>query len=244
MKDTIFADAPNPADFSFNEEVSQAFDDMAERSIPFYHEILRMCAELCAEYHASAQAENSVIYDLGCSTGSFLLALSNAFGKKSFRYCGYDTSAEMLTLARKKALTTQIPQTHYTFENKDITTAPLHNAAIIAANFTMQFVRPLERQALIKRICDALPQSGIFLLSEKTLENNSEFSRIYMKLYYDFKRRNGYTDLEISRKREALENVLVPYRTTENLELLKQCGFSRYEIFFKWYNFTSYIAIK
>jgi len=81
-------------------------------------------------------------------------------------------------------------------------------------------------------------------VTEKTLTNNSDVNRYFIDFYYDFKRRNGYSEQQIARKREALENVLIPYRVDENFELLRRCGFETVETFFQWYNFAGFMAVK
>jgi tRNA (cmo5U34)-methyltransferase len=108
----------------------------------------------------------------------------------------------------------------------------------------MQFVRPIYRPQLLKKIYDGLQQGGVLIVSEKILAEDSLFNRNFIKYYYDYKRRNNYSDMEISQKREALENILVPYKLSENLTMLKEAGFSHTETFFKWYNFSGFIAIK
>ncbi len=109
---------------------------------------------------------------------------------------------------------------------------------------TLQFVRPLYRERLIRSIYDGLTENGCLILVEKVLGENSTFNRLFIKHYYEMKRRNGYSELEIAQKREALENVLIPYRLEENKELLRRAGFRHVDVFFKWYNFCAIIAMK
>ena len=108
----------------------------------------------------------------------------------------------------------------------------------------LQFVRPFNRERLIRGICDGLEENGCLLLVEKVLGEHSTFNRLFIKHYYEMKRRNGYTELEIAQKREALENVLIPYRLKENRELLHGQGFRYVDVFFKWYNFCGMLAVK
>jgi len=109
---------------------------------------------------------------------------------------------------------------------------------------TLQFVRPLYRDALLASIYQGMNENGCLILVEKVLGESSTLNRLYIKYYYDFKRQNGYSDLEISQKREALENVLIPYKLLENRELLLRTGFRSVDVFFKWYNFCGIIAVK
>lgn len=239
-KDTVFRQRHEDSDFRFNEQVSRVFNDMLNRSVPFYEEVLRMSAELARQY-TIGKTEPVNIYDLGCSTGNMATAIAAEFKDKKFVYNGYDNSEEMLK--RAEELTTSIKQPVHFF-NKDILDAPLTNAAVIIANYTFQFIRPIERGPLARHIFNNLNPGGVFIFSEKMLETNSDNSRMFNRLYYDMKRRNGYSELEISKKREALENVLIPYRIDENIRLLQEAGFEHVDVFFKWYNFTSLIATR
>jgi tRNA (cmo5U34)-methyltransferase len=118
------------------------------------------------------------------------------------------------------------------------------NASVVVLNLTLQFVRPLRRDRLIRSINDGMNENGCLILVEKVLGNDSLFNRTFIRLYYEMKKRNGYSETEIAHKREALENVLVPYRVDENFELLARNGFNQADIFFKWYNFCGIIGVK
>jgi tRNA (cmo5U34)-methyltransferase len=109
---------------------------------------------------------------------------------------------------------------------------------------TLQFVRPLNREVLVKQLYDGLNAGGVLLLVEKLTSEHTMFNRLFIQHYYAFKKRNGYSEMEIANKREALENVLIPYRMDENFGLLKKVGFGHVEVFFRWYNFCAMIAIK
>lgn len=223
-------------DFQFDHAVSDQFDDMLLRSIPFYKEIIRMTSELCEEFYIPQKT----IYDLGCSTGILAHALKEQFKTQEFLYAGIDKSQPMLDLAQKRLG----DEKNISFLQDDITSVSYKNAGIIVSNFTLQFLRPMQRGPLLSKIHNALPPNGVFLMAEKVLEENSDFSRLYVDLYYRFKQRNGYSQLEIATKRERLENVLIPYRIDENLEMLKEAGFSKTSVAFKWYNFALFIALR
>jgi tRNA (cmo5U34)-methyltransferase len=120
----------------------------------------------------------------------------------------------------------------------------VENASVVLLVLTLQFVRPLYRERIIKSIYDGMADNGCLIIVEKVLGENSTFNRLFIKHYYEMKMRNGYSELEISQKREALENVLVPYRLEENKELLRGAGFKHVDVFFKWYNFCGIIAMK
>jgi len=109
---------------------------------------------------------------------------------------------------------------------------------------TLQFVRPLRRERLIRNVLEGLNPNGCVILVEKVLGEDSIFNRFFIKYYYELKKKQGYSELEIAQKREALENVLVPYKLLENRDLLLDAGFRYCDVFFKWYNFSAMIAVK
>src|SRR4029079_17145356 len=120
----------------------------------------------------------------------------------------------------------------------------VRDASVVLLVLTLQFVRPLYRERLIRSIYDGLNDKGCLILVEKVLGESSTFNRLFIKHYYEMKKRNGYSELEIAQKREALENVLIPYRLEENKELLRGQGFRDVDVFFKWYNFCGMLAMK
>jgi len=120
----------------------------------------------------------------------------------------------------------------------------IENASVVIMILTLQFIRPLYRSQIIERVVHGLRDQGCLILVEKLVMGDSLLNRLFIKYYYDMKRRNGYSDLEISQKREALENVLVPYRLEENRDLLLSAGFKQFDEFFRWYNFSGMLAVK
>lgn len=243
MQDRIFAaETKAVGDFNFGEKTAEVFDDMLDRSIPMYRELQRMLKEIAAEF-----AENgSCVYDLGCSTGITLESLRDgisAAGKK-VNLIGVDYSQPMLERARDRfAGLPDIEQPQLILGDLN-RSCVIENASVVILNLTLQFIRPLYRDTLIKRIGEGLNDNGCLILVEKVLCDDSLLNRVFIKFYYDMKRRNGYSETEIAQKREALENVLVPYRMAENIELLKRNGFAEVNTFFKWYNFAGIVAIK
>lgn len=240
-KDRIFTDKKSGKnDFKFDKKTAGVFDDMLERSVPFYSEVQRMVAELVKGFIS----DDTNIYDLGCSTGTTLELLAKSAKGRKVNMVGLDLSEPMLEKARAKLQKIDIAG------KLDLKKADLNddieigNACIAIMFLTLQFVRPLNRDRLMKNIYDGLNRNGCLILVEKILGNNSLFNRLYIDLYYDYKKRHGYSQMEIAQKREALENVLIPYRLDENIELLKRNGFRSTEVFFKWYNFCGLIAVK
>jgi tRNA (cmo5U34)-methyltransferase len=239
MKDQIFLEPQPVADFAFDENVASVFDDMLDRSVPFYGEMQRMIAEIAGDF----AVPGTQIYDLGCSTGNTLLKL-DATVPKSVRFVGIDYSEEMLERCRLK-LSKHGFERDYELIRADLNAGvSVHNASMVIMVLTLQFVRPLYRDALIRTILQGLNENGCLILVEKVLGEDSVFNRLFINYYYDLKKRHGYSELEIAQKREALENVLVPYKLLENREMLLRAGFRYCDVFFKWYNFCGIVALK
>ena len=226
-------------DFNFGKKTAEVFDDMLNRSVPYYSEMQRMIKEITTEF----SAEGTNVYDLGCSTGTSFLYLDDSV-KKGVTFVGIDSSQEMLDKARKK-----LAAAHLNHKTKLVChdlnkNFEVKNASVVIMNLTLQFIRPLYRERTIAAISKGMNDSGCLILIEKVLSPHSTINRLFIKFYYDFKRRNGYSDMEIAQKREALENVLVPYHFDENRELLLKNGFRSCDIFFRWYNFCGILAVK
>jgi tRNA (cmo5U34)-methyltransferase len=237
--DALYA-TPKPmvADFQFGAETTAVFDDMLHRSVPYYEEMQRMMTELAADF----AVDGTNVYDLGCSTGATLLALSGL--DRDVTFVGIDSSDAMLARA-DETLRAVDPPRRYALRNQDLHQGlVIENASVVVMSLTLQFVRPLHRERVVRAIYNGLNPQGCLILIEKVLEEESLTNRLFIKHYYDFKRRNGYAEIEIAQKREALENVLIPYRLEENRELLRSTGFRYPEIFFKWYNFCGMLAVK
>lgn len=241
FKDALFASPiEKTADFNFGEQTARVFDDMLSRSVPFYAEVQRMIVEIVA----NLVGEEPHVYDLGCSTGTTLLALATRLKDKNLRLVGVDSSLPMLERAQRKFDEAEHSST-VVWKQQDLNEPLISDPVdVFIMNLTLQFVRPLYREQLVANLYRNLKPGGCFILVEKVTADNSLLNRAYIEMYHEFKRRNGYSDLEISKKREALENVLIPYRVTEDLELLSRCGFINPDTFFRWYNFAGFIGIK
>lgn len=238
--DKVFDHGGKMSDFTFNQEVASVFDDMVSRSVPYYEEMQRMTVELVGDF----ARDGSNLYDIGCSTGTTLAMIDRRIEGIDATLVGIDNSKEMLVKAEEKL--GQLGM-HHPFELKCIDIhkrLPIENASVVTMLLTLQFARPLYREKIVRRIAEGTNKGGCLLLIEKITSEETTFNRLFIDHYYDFKRRNGYSELEISQKREALENVLIPYRVEENVELLKVAGFRHVEMFFRWYNFCGMIAMK
>lgn len=240
MQDAVFADPKlQVSDFEFNASVVNVFDDMVVRSVPFYLEMQRMVAELSADF----VQKGTRIYDLGCSTGTTMVSLHQKVDAEIV-FVGVDEAEEMLKSC-KNNLPKHIPSRKVELINADLNKGiKLEKPSVVILCLTLQFVRPLKRQKLIEDIYQQLPENGALIIVEKVLGEDSLFNRLFIKHYYEFKKRNNYSETEIAKKREALENVLIPYRLKENEELLAECGFRHIDTFFKWYNFAGFVAVK
>jgi len=235
MHDNIF-EKPIESLFSFDESVASVFDDMIERSVPFYRESLRLSA-----YFVSQNAkEGDLVYDLGSSTGNTLFAIEK-LSEKKLKLIGIDNSEAMVKQAQNKA---KAFGSRAIFEFGDITDSLFEKSNFFIANYTLQFIRPLKRALFVEKLYERLEKNGLFLLSEKVISEDKVITKQMIDLYHAYKKAQGYSEYEIAQKREALENVLVPFSVDENISMLKNAGFSSVEILFKWANFTTIVAKK
>jgi tRNA (cmo5U34)-methyltransferase len=239
-KDFLFSEKRGEiSDFDFGKDTAIVFDDMLDRSVPYYAEVQRMIGEIATDY----AVEGTQLYDLGCSTCNAFLELDPIL-PQGVRFVGIDFSNEMLDRAREKIAQRGIKRDHELIcadLNEDI---EFKNASVVILNLTLQFIRPVRRHRIISNIAKGMITGGCLLVVEKVLSKDPKINRSFIKYYYDFKQRNGYSQLEIAQKREALENVLIPYRLEEDYELFLNSGFSFCDLFFKWYNFCGMIATK
>ncbi len=235
MNDKVFT-KPIKKQFEFDEEVAAVFDDMLERSVPFYKE----SQKITKFFVLKSLKENGRLYDLGCSTASLLLNIHRDL-EVTAELIGLDNSEAMLKRAGRKieAFGAKID-----VENADILEYDYKEADVFVSNYTLQFIRPLVREKLIKKIANSLREEGVFIFSEKVISHHSKLNKDLIECYYDFKKEQGYSEYEIMQKREALENVLVPYSEEENIKMALENGFSHCEVVFRWANFATFIAIK
>ena len=212
---------------------------MLNRSIPFYGTVIDAIAELMKQ----KTPKGSVVYDLGCATGTTLLELSRRLADMDHSYRGIDNAPAMLEKAKRKT-EMYSKSDRISFIEDDINNASLSGAQVVICNYTMQFIRPISRLQFARHIYNSLPAGGLFFVSEKIINHDKKLNRLFIDMYHRFKRMQGYSELEIASKREALENVLVPFSIDENLDLLRQAGFTSVEPFFQWFNFASFLAVK
>jgi len=238
-KDTLFKESTAPEKFEFNEPVARVFDNMLERSVPFYKECQQMVIELALHF---AQ-KNSAFYDLGCSTGTLLRHFVRVIPEKqNIRFIGLDNSEAMLTKARGK-LKGHLKRCELVEADLE-SDFELVDASVVIMNYTLQFLPPRRRAAMLKKIYQGLRPGGSLILIEKVRGESDNLNDLFVEQYHSYKRSQGYSKLEIAKKREALENVLIPLKPGKNRDLLEAAGFRQVDVFFKWFNFAGFLAIK
>ncbi len=239
-KDKLFEKNKKIKDFEFDRKVASVFDDMVSRSVPMYRESMDASISLADTF----VSKNSRVYDIGCSTGTLLMNCCQQFEEKNVKFIGIDSSEHMLKQAKKKISKNRLTKKVTLIKQNIEDNLSIEDATIVFMNYTLQFLRPLNRQQVLERIFKGMKRNSAFIMIEKILGNNSLFNRVYIDLYFKYKTSVGYSDSEIKNKREALENVLIPYRLDENIQLLKNSGFSSVDVFFKWFNWCGIVAIK
>ena len=241
-KDRIYAtDQDGDEPFRFNEAVADVFPDMLRRSIPGYAASIEAIGSLAARY----VTEGSVCYDLGCSLGAATIAMRQGIRAPDCRIIAVDNAPAMIErckeiiAAEDQPFATPIETRLANIEDTDIS-----NASMVVMNYTLQFLDVDKRDAIISLIFDVLLPGGLFLLSEKVIDEDPHMEKLLVDLHHEHKRRNDYSQLEIGRKRAALENVLVPETITEHRRRLTATGFAHTAIWLRYFNFVSIVAIK
>ena len=235
-KDRVFAKALSDVKaFEFNDTVANVFQDMISRSVPGYALLLHMIG-LYADIFIQP---GSRIYDLGCSLGEATLVIADRTGDIDCEIIAVDNSAAMISKCEQLQASKKIR-----WRCEDIRQTEISNASMVVLNLTLQFLPPEERLALLHKIQQGLNPGGILVLSEKVVFDDAKESERMVQLYQGFKKTMGYSDLEISQKRNALENVLIPDSETQHLQRLEDAGFDEIYQCFRSFNFISYLAIK
>ena len=235
QKDDLFT-KPISKKFEFDESVASVFDDMLSRSVPFYHNVQRLIISLIL----SDERDGLKVLDLGSSTAKFLLELHSKMSR-DMRLKGIDNSQAMLHRARQKS---QAFGAEIELEYSDMLEYDYRDEDIVVANYTLQFIRPIDRISLIRKIYDGLSHGGLFVFSEKIVFTDKKLDKEMIDIYYQYKKEQGYSEYEIAQKREALENVLIPFTIDENIRVCKDAGFKSVETIFQWANFVTIVARK
>ncbi len=244
-KDKIYANTQTISDFVFDEKVAAVFTDMINRSVPGYATIISMIGMLAQRYCTAG----SNIYDLGCSLGAATLAMAQHLEDQDFTLYAIDNSPAMISQFNAALNAVPPPLPAATNERlhilcDDIITMPMQNASVVVLNFTLQFIAPEQRDALLEKICSSLNPGGILVLSEKILFPQAELNDLFIDMYHQFKQVQGYSQLEISQKRAALEKVLLPETIDAHKRRLLKAGFESCDVWFQCFNFASLVAVK
>ena len=237
MRDQIFNQQNDLVDFTFDKQVANVFDDMVRRSVPGYQSMIEMVALMVKSYGQN----NTNYYDLGASTGAISLALGVNNPCENNRIIAIDNSLEMVKKAQQN-LKGKVESIDIICA--DINDIEIQNASLVVLNLTLQFIQSNKRQALIEKIYQGLNPGGALIVSEKLHFNNQNIQEETTKLHLDFKRANGYSELEIAAKRQSIENVLITDDQATHLKRFQQAGFSQSFCYFQCLNFASFLAVK
>ena len=237
MRDNLFNKQSDIADFRFDQEVVKVFDDMVRRSVPGYDSMIQMIGLIARMYGQ----DNTNYYDLGSSTGAITLSIALNNKSKNNQFFAIDNSMEMVEQCEKNL--------HSKVDNlqaicDDINQVQIKSASIVVLNLTLQFIDVNLRFNLIKKIYDGLEPGGILIISEKIHFDDELTQNHITKLHIDFKKENGYSELEIANKRQAIENVLITETKEQHLNRLRECGFVETSCFFQCLNFVSFLSVK
>ena len=237
MRDNLFNKQSDIADFRFDQDVVKVFDDMVRRSVPGYDSMIQMIGLIARIYGQ----DNTNYYDLGSSTGAITLSIALNNKSKNNQFFAIDNSKEMVEQCEKNL--------HNKVDNlqaicDDINQVKINSASIVVLNLTLQFIDVNLRSNLIKKIYDGLESGGILIISEKIHFDDAVTQNQITKLHMDFKKENGYSELEIANKRQAIENVLITETKEQHLNRLRDCGFVETSCFFQCLNFVSFLSVK
>jgi len=239
-KDSIYASPIGEVGaFKFDETVTGVFPDMIQRSVPGYSAIISAIGLLAGRF----AREHSVCYDLGCSLGAATLSMRHQIETENCRIVAVDNSEAMVTRFQETLQKDQAPVAVEVL-CADIREVAIENASVVVLNFTLQFIPLEDRIGLLQKIYQGLLPGGILILSVKLNFDDDRQEELQTEMHHAFKKAQGYSDLEISQKRTALENVLIPETFARHQNRLRQVGFSSAEVWFQYFNFASIIALK
>jgi len=241
--DKIYENPAKEGPFRFNDEVASVFPDMLRRSIPGYAATIEAIGSLAGRYVQS----NTNCYDLGCSLGAATIAMRQGIRVPGCRIVAVDTAPAMTKRCKEIIAEDDrrfSPPTRVDVLEADIRDVDIENATMVVLNYTLQFLAVDDRDVLIRAIHGGMNDGGLLVLSEKVVDENAEMERLLVDLHHEHKRRNNYSSLEISRKRAALENVLVPETVGVHRRRLRAAGFRHVAVWLRYFNFVSIVAIK
>ncbi len=238
--DTVYAQPQEfISKFSFDENVASVFTDMIQRSIPGYRTILKQLGSFTSQF----SQKDAYYYDLGCSLGAATLSMRQNINQPGGKIIAVDNSAAMIRRCQHHVMSFNFA-TPVTFHCCDLQDINIENAAVVTLNFTLQFIEPQDRQLIINHIYQGLKPGGLLFLSEKLTIEDEAMNTLLIEAHHQFKRKNGYSELEISQKRTALENVMIPDTANCHINRCQQAGFIHVSQWYQNLNFASFIAIK
>ena len=242
-EDTIFTADDGSEPFRFDDRVARVFPDMLKRSIPGYAASIEAIGSLASRYVRAG----TNCYDLGCSLGAATIAIRQGIQEPGCRIVAVDSAPAMIERAEEIIASDVNPpalMTDVDFVLGDIRDIEIANASMVVLNYTLQFLPPEDRDVVLRRVCEGLNAGGLLVLSEKVVDENPEMEKLLVELHHEHKRRNNYSALEISRKRAALENVLIPETVATHSARLEKAGFSHSAVWLRYFNFVSIIALR
>ncbi|EKE80795.1 carboxy-S-adenosyl-L-methionine synthase CmoA [Idiomarina xiamenensis] len=240
-RDALFAEpAQQVADFCFDERVVEVFPDMISRSVPGYQTIVNSLTQFVRRF---AQPQSN-LYDLGCSLGAATIAIRQG--------CEHVDGCQIIAVDNSEAMIKRCRmhvdgykgRTPVTIRCEDLAATPIDNASVVVLNFTLQFVPPAQRAAVIQRIYDGMRRGAVLLVAEKLKHDDTVVDELLVDLHHDFKRANGYSDLEISQKRAAIENVMRIDSLATHFQRFHEAGFKHHSVWYQCLNFAAMLAIK
>lgn len=238
--DDLFAEPMRQIErFQFNKSVVDVFPDMIKRSVPGYTTIIGMIGDLAERF----VVPNTRCYDLGCSLGAAALSIRRRITQPGCEIIAIDNSADMVAQCQRLIERDQHP-TPVKIQCADVQAVDIRNASMVVLNFTLQFIAPSDRDAILETVYRGLVPGGVLILSEKVAFEDPAHHQLMIDLYHSFKSANGYSDLEIAQKRQSLEQVLIPESLQAHRQRLKRSGFSDADVWFQCFNFASLIAQK
>lgn len=238
-EDRIYAESGGgPTEFAFDERVAAVFDDMAERSIPLYRSLQEMCVKLATRHVQPCTR----VLDLGCSTATTFCALVPQIREEGVRFEGIDNSPDMLARAERKLAAYGLRE-QVELRCADVANFAEEPTSVAFLLFTLQFVPVSDRLALLEKLRRTLVPGGVLVLAEKVKHVDDRVEDAVHDLYLSYKESQGYSKLEIARKREALENVLIPETLADHEARCVQAGFSGVELISKWTSFATWLLI-
>lgn len=239
-RDDIFSrPQPHLVDFAFDEQVANVFPDMIRRSVPGYETVISMTGVFARHFCQP----DSRVYDLGCSLGASTLAMTTYVQEPTVQFVAVDNARPMLDKC-ERVVATHAPDRKVEYRCADVREVEINNASLVVLNFTLQFIPVADRDVLLRKIAKGLRPGGAVVVSEKVVFPSTSQQGLLTDLHHEFKRANGYSDLEISQKRQAIENVLVPETAARHEQRLQDAGFSQITGWFQCFTFASWVAVK